>query len=293
MDSLLRGQPITCSINAELGREVSKPLPAKRPKKVVVIGGGPGGMEAARVAAGRGHKVSLYEKDTALGGQLIVAAVPPGKEELKTTIQFLTSQIYKEGVDVKLGHALTAREVIDLHPDAVIVATGSVTGRPAISGADLPYVLLARDVLSGNVQTGQKVVVVGGGRVGCETAELLARQGKEVTLVRMSGKRRLAEELGPASRGSFLEGLSGSGVKIKATAVINSIDNEGVTVSESGVTAHIDADTVIISPAPTADNGIAGSLEGKVPEIYIIGDCVKPRAIIDAIHEGYAAGAGI
>ena len=293
MDSLLRGQPITCSINAELGHEGSKPLPAKRPKKVVVIGGGPGGMEAARVAARRGHKVSLYEKDKALGGQLFPAAVPPGKEELKTTIQFLTSQIYKEGVDVKLGHAVTAREIIDLHPDAVIVATGSVTERPAISGADLPYVLLARDVLSGNVQTGQKVVVVGGGRVGCETAKLLAREGKDVTLVRMSGKNRLAHELGPASRGSFLEGLSGSGVKIKATAVINSIDNEGVTVSESGVTAHIDADTVIISPAPTADNGIAGSLEGKVPEIYIIGDCVKPRAIIDAIHEGYAAGAGI
>lgn len=293
MDSLMRGQPITCSINAELGREASKPLPAKIPKKVVVIGGGPGGMEAARVAAGRGHKVSLYEKDKVLGGQLSLAAVPPGKEELKTTIQFLTSQLYKEGVDVQLGHAVTAREIIDLHPDAVIIATGSVTGRPAISGADLPYVLLARDVLSGNVQTGPKVVIVGGGRVGCETAELLARQEKDVTLVRMSGKSRLAAELGPASRGSFLEGLSGSGVKIKAAAVINSIDKEGVMVSESGVTSHIDADTVILSPAPTADDGITGSLEGKVPEIHIIGDCVKPRSIIDAIHEGYAAGACI
>ena len=237
--------------------------------------------------------MSLYEKEKALGGQLIVAAVPPGKEELKTTILFLTAQLYKEGVDVQLGHAVTAREIIDLHPDAVIIATGSVTGRPALSGADLPHVLLARDVLSGNVQTGRKVVIVGGGRVGCETAELLARQGKDVTLVRISGKRHLAAELGPASRGSFLEELSGSGVKIKATAIVNSIDKEGVMVSESGVIAHIDADTVIISPAPTADNGIATSLEGKVPEILVIGDCVKPRAIIDAIHEGYTAGTGI
>jgi 2,4-dienoyl-CoA reductase-like NADH-dependent reductase (Old Yellow Enzyme family)/NADPH-dependent 2,4-dienoyl-CoA reductase/sulfur reductase-like enzyme len=293
MDSLMRGKPIVCSINAELGRETSKPLPAKIPKKVVVVGGGPGGMEAARVAAGRGHKVSLYEKDKAPGGQLIIAALPPGKEELQTTILFLTAQLDKEGVDVHLGHAVTAQEIIDLHPDVVIIAAGSVTERPNLSGADLPHVLLARDVLSGKVQTGRKVVVVGGGRVGCETAELLVRQGKDVTLVRMSGKSRLAQEIGPASRGSFLEKLAKSGVKIKATAVISDIDRKAVMVSESGVTTHIEADTVILSPAPIADDGIARLLEGKIPEIIVIGDCAKPRAIIDAIHEGYAAGSGI
>jgi 2,4-dienoyl-CoA reductase-like NADH-dependent reductase (Old Yellow Enzyme family)/thioredoxin reductase len=293
MDSLMRGKSIVCSINTELGRETTKLLPAKTPKKVVVIGGGPGGMEAARVAALKGHKVTLYEKDKVLGGQLIPAAVPPGKDELQTTIRYLTSQLYKEGVDVQLGHAPTAREIIDLHPDVVIVATGSVTERPVIAGADLPHVLLARDVLAGYKPTGRRVVVVGGGRVGCETAELLAQKGKDVTLVRMSGKKRLAHELGPASRGSFLQGLAASGVKIREWAIIGSIDKEGVIVNDSGVSAHIDADTVILSPAPTADNGIVSSLEGKLPEMLVIGDCFQPRTIMDAIHEGYDAAAGI
>jgi 2,4-dienoyl-CoA reductase-like NADH-dependent reductase (Old Yellow Enzyme family)/thioredoxin reductase len=293
MDSLLRGKAISCSVNAELGREAEKLLPAKKPKKVVVIGGGPGGMETARVAALKGHKVTLYEKDKALGGQLITAAVPPGKDELQTTIRYLSAQLYKEGIDVRLGHAPTAQEIIDLHPDVVIVATGSITERPAIAGADLPHVFLARDVLAGNKPVGQKMVVVGGGRVGCETAELLARQGKDVTLVRMSGKNRLAHELGPASRNSFLQTLAASGVKIRGSATIVSIDKEGVIVSDSGASEHITADTVILSPAPTADNGIISLLEGKFPQMLVIGDCSKPRTIMDAIHEGYAAAAGI
>ena len=293
MDSLMRGKPIVCSINAELGCEATRLLPAKKPKKVIVIGGGPGGMEAARIAAGRGHRVSLYEKEKALGGQLTIAAVPPGKEELQTTISFLTAQLHKEGVDVHLGHAASAREIIPMQPDVVILATGSVTGRPALPGADLPHVLLARDVLSGNGQIGRKVVVIGGGRVGCETAELLVQQGKDVTLVRMSGKRHLAAELGPASRGSYLERLAKSGLKIKATDVISRIEEKGVMVSDSGLNLPIEADTVILSPASIAADGLVRSLEGKVSEIIVIGDCMQPRAIIDAVHEGYAAGAGI
>jgi 2,4-dienoyl-CoA reductase-like NADH-dependent reductase (Old Yellow Enzyme family)/thioredoxin reductase len=293
MDTLMRVQPISCSINAELGHETEKWLPAVKAKKVIVVGGGPGGMEAARVAAGRGHEVKLFEKDRMLGGQLIAAAIPPGKHELNTTINFLSSQIYKAGVDVRLGCAVNAEEIIGLHPDVVIIAAGSVTPVPDIPGAGKAGVLLARDVIAGKVQTGREVVIVGGGRVGCETAEMLAMQGKDVTLVRISGKGRLAGELGPASRGSFLEGLKGSGVKIRASAIIQSIDEKGVMVSEDGVITHIDADTVIVSPVPIADKDIARLLEGKVPELHVIGDCEQPRQILDAIHEAYAVAAGI
>jgi len=293
MDTLMQVRPIRCAINAELGHEADKPvLPAKK-KRVVVVGGGPGGMEAARVAAGRGHNVTMYEKDVVLGGQLIIAAIPPGKQELNTTIQFLSSQIYKAGVDVKLGHAVNAEEIMAMRPEAVIIAAGSLTEIPDIAGAREAGVLLARDVIAGKVQTGRKVVVAGGGRVGCEVALMLAGEGKDVTLVRISGKGRLAGELGPASRGSFLVELNGSSVKIRAAATIESIDEKGVTVNENGVTSHIDADTVIISPAPVADKGIAALLKGKVPEVHVIGDCLQPRQIVDAIHEAYAVAANI
>jgi 2,4-dienoyl-CoA reductase-like NADH-dependent reductase (Old Yellow Enzyme family)/thioredoxin reductase len=293
MDSLMRVRPISCSINAELGHEADKTVPAAKTKRITIVGGGPGGMEAARVAAGRGHQVTLYEKNSMLGGQLIAAAIPPGKQELKTTIQFLSSQVYKAGVDVKLGHAVTADEIIALHPDAVIIAAGSFTQVPDIPGAATSDVLLARDVITGKVKPGRKVVIAGGGRVGCETAAMLVGEGKDVTLVRISGKGRLAGELGPASRGSFLEELAYSSVKIRAAAVVESIDETGVTVNEDGVSSHIDADTVIISPAPIADDGIARLLEGRVQQVHVIGDCLQPRQICEAIHEAYAVAANI
>lgn len=293
MDSLMRSEPISCSINAELGREMDIPVPAGKAKKVVVVGGGPAGLEAARVAALRGHRVILFEKDDKPGGQLLLAAIPPGKEELNCLIEYLVAQVYKVGVDVKLGKAAGVEDIISVQPDAVIIATGSKTILPEISETGRVDILLAREVIAGKGKTGKKIIVVGGGRVGCETAMMLARGGKEVILVRISGKGRLAGELGPASRASFLEELYKSGVKIMADAVLKSIDDTGVTVDRAGSVTHIKADTVVISPISVPDDSLAEALKDRIPEIYTIGDCVRPRQIVDAIREGYLVAAGI
>jgi len=293
MDSLMRAEPISCSINAEVGREGQAMVPAGRSKKVVVVGGGPAGLEAARVAALRGHRVILYEKDDKPGGQLLLAAVPPGKEELNSIIEYLTAQVYKAGVDVRLGRAVGVEEIISMQPDAVIIATGSETVLPEFSGTGKVDILLAREVIAGKGRTGKKIVVAGGGRVGCETAMLLAREGKDVTLVRISGKGRLAGELGPASRASFLEELTKSGVKIMADAVLKGMDDSGLSIERSGVITHIKVDTLVISPMPRSDDSLAAALKDRIPEIYTVGDCIRPRQIVDAIREGYLTAAEI
>ena len=289
MDSLMRGQPLACAINAEVGCEQAKPGRTRHPGKVVVVGGGPAGMEAARIAALRGHRVSLFEKSSTLGGQLLLASIPPGKGELGTTLQYLRTQLAEMGVQIETGRTLTAEEIIAMAPDAVILATGSATARPAIPGSDLPHVTLAREVISGAAKTGRRVIVAGGGLVGCETAMLLSEQGKEVTLVRISGKGRLAGELGPASRASFLIKLADSGVKVLADAAIASIDANGAVITKAGSPVQLEADTIVLSPRPEPDESLLEKLKGKIRQVEVIGDCASARGIVDAIHEGYAA----
>jgi len=216
-------QPLTCAVNAAMGKEEAIPTPAQRPKRVLVVGGGCGGMEAARVAALRGHKVTLFEQEQNLGGQLLIAAIPPGKEELVTITKFLSVQLSKLGVEVRIGQRATVEAIADMKPDTVVVATGSSTVPPHIAGASLPHVVMARDVIMGRKAVGQKVVVVGGGRVGCETAELLASWGKEVTLVRMTGHGRLAGDMGVMTRRQFLARLRQSPIAIEAHSPVERI----------------------------------------------------------------------
>ena len=280
-------QPLTCAVNAAVGKEEAIPVPALRPKRVLVVGGGPGGMEAARVAALRGHAVTLYEKEQALGGQLLIAAIPPGKEELATTTRFLSLQLSKLGVEVRTGQKATVDSITEMKPDAVVVATGSSTVLPDIAGASLPHVAMARDVIMDRKAVGQKVVVVGGGRVGCETAELLASRGKEVTLVRMTGHGRLAGDMGVMTRRQFLAKLRQSPIAIEARSPVERITREGVIIGRDGQSVLVEADSVVLAPAPASDNQLAEQLKGLVPELHIIGDSAEPRGIADAIHEGF------
>ncbi len=287
----LAGGGLRCSVNPFTGREAELTIePASSPKKVMVVGGGPAGMEAATVAAQRGHQVTLYERQSQLGGQLIPAALPPHKQELALLNRYLAGQLAKSTVRVKLGVEVTPELVAQEAPDAVILAAGSMPLTPEIPGINGSQVASAVDVLSGKVDVGEKVVVIGGELVGCETANFLSQQGKKVTVLRRGPE--MAAGMFPSNRRALLGRL-----KEKAVALITgvkeyqAITGDGlVMIDGEGKRQTVEADTIVLAAGAIADDRMARAIEGKVSEIHLAGDCVQPRRILDAIHEGARLG---
>ncbi len=276
---------MSCAVNAAAGKEeTSRIVPAARPRKVLVVGGGPAGMEAARVAALRGHKVSLYEKGKQLGGQLLLASIPPYKDEIPYFLQYLVTQIRKAGVNVQVGKKVTASTVKRLKTDVIILATGSVPGVPEIHGADSDNVVTAEDVLTGKAQLKDSpVVIVGGDIIGCETGEFLAMKGKKVTIVEMLPE--IAGDMEHTAKLLLEKRLKGYGATILTRTKVKRITAESV-VLENG--DEIKAGSVILV-GRNPDRALTGALQGAA-EVYAIGDCEKPRMITDAIREGAEIG---
>ncbi|MCX6005065.1 MAG: FAD-dependent oxidoreductase [Chloroflexi bacterium] len=283
-------QSTTCTINPVAGNEREYQIkPAEKKKKVIVIGGGPGGMVAARVAALRGHNVILFEKSSKLGGQLNVAALPPHKEDIIPWINYLAGQMTKTGVEVRLNTEATAANIVEIKPDAVVIATGSIASMPDVRGIDRPFVVTAGDVLHGKKEAGQRVVVIGGGMVGCETGLYLAAKGKQVAIVEML--KRAAHDMYPMVRRRLMDGLRANKVILFTSACCEEISAGGVTVTTGeGKRETIPADTVVIAVGYQSDNSLFKQLQGKAPLIYCIGDAFSPRRILEAVHEGYRTG---
>ena len=276
---------ITCVQNLACGREelYARPL-AARPKNVLVAGGGPGGLEAARTAALRGHKVTLYEKDGYLGGQTKLTSIPPGKEVYREVAGSRIQAIKKLGVDIHCGQRLTADVVRQIKPDVLIIATGSEPAVPNIPGVNGENVMSARKALC-FPEVGENVLVIGGGLVGCETADYLAGQGKKVTIVEML--KYTAHDIGPAARFFLRKRLKEKQVKILTQATVKSIDGGIVTIdSPAGEQKLGPFDTVVLAAGATAVNDLEAQVKGLVPEVYVIGDAAKPGKILAAVEKG-------
>jgi len=281
---------IRCQVNAALGREEEyRIVLAKKPRKVLVVGGGPAGMEAARVAALRGHEVTLWEKEFRLGGQLIQAAIPPHKDRIGSLTEYLQTQLKKLEVKIELGKVATAAMIEEFEPEVLVLATGVRPLVPEIPGLDKARVVQAGEVLEGEVEVGNKVVVIGGELVGCETAEFLAEKGKKVTVTRRGVEMALS--VGPSLRDFFLDRLSEKGVVLLTETRYTEITPEGLVVTtKEGERKTIEADTIVLAAGAIPDRTLYQEVKGEVSETYLAGDCVEPRKIGEAIADGYRIG---
>lgn len=281
------GKAISCTVNPACGMENGMAISRSEMKKfVVVVGGGPAGMEAARVATLRGHKVILFEKQAALGGNLIPASVPDFKREYRDLIDYLSTQINKLGVELKLSTEASSELVQEMKPDVLFIATGGIPIVPEMPGVEKETVATAIDVLLGKKQLRQTVVVIGGGGIGCETALHLAKKGKKVTVVEMLDS--LANDVYLMNRMHLLRLMADANVVALTGTRVVEITDSGVTLAEEdGKPSTLRAETVVLAVGLKPNVRLSTALKGKVPEIHAIGDCVEPRKVVNAISEGF------
>ena len=291
-------QGATCAYNPVVGKE-SQPgwldlIPAAVKKKVMVIGGGPGGLEAARVAAARGHQVSIWEKGPELGGLMLMAAKIPGRNDLLEVPRYYKYQMKLLGVDVHLNAEVTPELVLRENPDTVIVATGSKARIPPhIKGTDQPNVVNVRDIIDVKVEAGQKVLVVDCQRhiQGLGTADFLAQLGKTVEVITPDVEP--AGDMEGITRSALLQRLFNVGVKVTCNTRLVEISGNTVAVANALTDEERvieDVDTIVLSYGGVENNSLYYALKGKVKEIYPVGDCKGVRKLLWATNDGAMIG---
>lgn len=320
-DHLFQLKHVECLCNPVAGHERNRRI-EKAPvsKKVMVIGGGAAGMNAALAAAERGHDVTLYEKDDRLGGQLYLAAAPPGREEFAVFARDLETRVHKSNVKVMLDRTVDAALIEKEKPDHIILATGAGPLVPPVPGVDLPHVVQAWDVLRDKAFTGRKIVIVGGGAVGVETALLLAEKGtisgealkflfvnkaetpealfematkgtKEVVIIEMIDK--VGKDIGKTTRWGMLQDAARSGITYQVGTKVLEITPDGVKVESETGASEIKADTVVMAAGSKSNVELVQVVEAAGIPYDIVGDSGKIGMAFDAVHQGFNAGMNI
>jgi 2,4-dienoyl-CoA reductase (NADPH2) len=320
-DHLFELKSVECMCNPMAGHEGDRRIQkTDSPKKVMVVGGGPGGMSAALAAHERGHSVTLYEKGDQLGGQLFLASAPPGREEFRELAKDLAKQLAVKGIPVVLNKAVDETLIESEKPDVVILATGAQPLTPPIPGVDRPNVVQAWDVLLNKATTGKKVVVIGGGAVGVETAMFLAEKGtlsgdelkflmlnkaedmdtlyelatkgtKDVVLIEMV--KKIGKDIGRSTRWGMLQDVSRYGITTDVETKALEITENGVKVEREGRTEEIPADTVVIAAGAQSYNPLQEALESKGIACAVVGDAGQVNTAFDAVHQGFEAGRAV
>ena len=287
-DAIQNRQFLSCVLNAENGYENSRSIqPAAQKKKIAVLGGGPAGLEAARVAALRGHDVTLFEKTTTLGGQLNIACVPPRKEEMRRAAQDLIHAVCNAGVHLCMGQTRTAEQLKDAGFEAVINAVGAHSAAPRIPGIDSVNVADAWKVLTGEQQVYGTVAVIGGGMVGCETAEYLAARGCKVSVIEMMDKIAAGEST--TILPTLLENYKTYGVEQYPSHKVKEFRmNAVVCENKDGAEVTIPCDYIVLAMGARSNEFDAAALEAAGIPVYSIGDAAgKAADISNAIRTGY------
>jgi 2,4-dienoyl-CoA reductase-like NADH-dependent reductase (Old Yellow Enzyme family)/thioredoxin reductase len=287
--------PQGCSVNPVFAREREWSVlePAGVKKKVMVIGGGPAGMEAARIASIRGHAVTLYDRGRELGGQLLLAGAPPGKRRLLWIRDYLATQLKKQSVEIKLESEVSPGLIEKEKPDAVVLATGASPKQTDLIDSADARVVDAWDILVGITEpVGQKVVIIGGNMLGCEVAEFIAEQGNIVSVIKMRPGAAMAEDCEPTNRRGLLDALQECRVNMISGYRLEGLTVDGVKLvhRDTGEERTLEAELIVLALGSKPERDLVDDLKKMDVDFFLIGDCQQPRNIRQAIYEGALIG---